>query len=443
MGKIFTKTAYPLLLPAHPSGTVVTTARQRIVDASGNGWYLTPDGHITQNGVNTSTGSPSPFATLLWLNGQIYCQNTSGTWYQQTQTSPWTPLSGDPRTASIMPFWGVNGHLTWSQPAYTSNNWPNNATAIRDLGAMTYRNGYSANYNASTGAVTSSDGNTFLSFMNAYPDITLVPVLLPQWGTSYDGTTGTEATAYTIGYNLGRDAALKLGGKVPYFECGNEYENGYVSNSGNSKTDYDNAAFLRARGSVRGMIAGIKSVNANYKIGAPAISWVHFGFLDMLADGSTPAATTTYDASKIVTWDYTNLHVYTQNSAGADNFEALQGQPITNGITRACGYGKPIVISEYGVNTYKNVSGTWTALYANEAAIQAALVSSGYLLDKWYAIRNSYSQPIIGCMLYQLADAASDGSNTNEVNFGLLGTDSTTQKGRYTAVKNFIAAHPV
>jgi hypothetical protein len=406
---------------------------------------MTPDGHVVKNGVNASTGSPNPFSMLLWFNGQIYGQNSAGTWYQQTSSPPWTALSGDPRTAKIMPFWGVNGHLTWGQPAYTSSNWANNAAAIRDLGTMTYRNGYSANYNSSTGAVTSSDGNTFLSFMNAYPDITLVPVLLPQWGTSYDGvTTGTEATAYTMGFNLGVDAATKLGGKVPYFECGNEYENGYVSNSGNSKTDYNNAAFLRARGSVRGLIAGIKSVNANYKIGSPAISWVHFGFLDMLADGSTPAAPTTYDSSKIVTWDYTNLHVYTQNSTGADDYEALQGQPITNGITRGCGYGKPIVISEYGVNTYKSDgNGGWIALYANEAAIQAALVSSNYLCDKWYAIRNNYSQPIIGAMLYQLADAASDGSNTNETNFGLLTTDSVTKKGRYTSVKNFIAAHPV
>lgn len=346
--------------------------------------------------------------------------------------------------AKLLPFWGVNGHLTWNQPAYTSSNWPNNATAIRDLGAMSYRNGYSANYNSTTGAITSSDGSTFLSFMNAYPDITVVPVLLPQWGNSYTGGTGTEATAYTIGFNLGVDAATKLGARVPYFECGNEFENGYVSNSGNSKTDFDNTMFLKARGSVRGMIAGIKSVNPAFKVGAPAISWLHFGLLDMLADGSTPSAPTTYDSSKIVAWDYTNIHVYTQNSAGADDFEALQGQPITNGVSRAAGYGKPIVVSEFGVNTYKSDgSGGWTALYASEAAISAALTSSGYLCDKWYAIRNKYSQPIVSVMLYQLADAASDGSNTNETNFGLLTTDSVTKKARYTAVKNFIAAHPV
>lgn len=442
MGKIFTKTAYPLLLPAHPSGTAISKSNSRIVDASGNGWYLTYDRRVMLNGA--AAGFTSQVVTLLYFNGTIYQSNVAGNWWSWNG-SAWVSVSGDPRTSALLPFWGVNGHLTWSQPGYTSSNWVNNATAIRDLGAMSYRNGYSANYNSSTGAITSSDGNTFLSFMNAYPDITVVPVLLPRWGLAYDNsTTGTETTAYTMGYNLGVDAATKLGGKVPYFGCGNEFENGYVSNSGNSKTDYDNAAFLRARGSVRGMIAGIKSVNPAYKVAAPAISWVHFGFLDMLSDGSTPSAPTTYDSSKIVTWDITDLHVYTQNSTGADNFEALQGQPITNGITRACGYGKPIVISEFGVNTYKQVNSVWTALYPdNGASIAAALTTQGYLMDKWYAIRNSYPQPILSCMLYQLADAASDGSNQNETNFGSLGTDSVTKKGWYAAVKNFIAAHPV
>ncbi|WP_250533973.1 hypothetical protein [Caballeronia sp. AZ10_KS36] len=441
MGKLFTKAAYPLLLPAHSSGTTAVVNNKRIVDASGNAWSLSADRRVMVNGA--AAGYSSQVVILLYYNGTIYQSNAAGNWWSWSG-STWVSVSGDPRTTPLLPFWGINGHDTWSQPAYTSSNWGNNAAAIRDLGTMAYRNGYSANYDSSTGAITSSDGNTTLSFMNAYPDITMVPVLLPRWKVAYDNvTTGTETTAYTMGYNLGVDAATKLGGRVPYFGCGNEFENGYVSNSGNSKTDYDNAAFLRARGSIRGMIAGIKSVNPAYKICAPAISWVHFGFLDMLADGSTPSAPTTYDSTKIVTWDITDLHVYTQNSTSSDNFEALVGQPISNGITRACGYGKPIVISEYGVNTYKQVNSVWTALYPDEASISAALTTQGYLLDKWYAIRNSYSQPILSCMLYQLADAASDGSNTNETNFGLLGTDSTTKKGRYTAVKNFIAAHPV
>jgi len=339
----------------------------------------------------------------------------------------------------LMPFYGANGHMTWGSQAYVQSNWPNNAAALRDLGLMTYRNGYGANYNSSNGAITSSDGATFNSFMTAYPDITVVPVLLPRWSVAYDNTSaGTETTAYTMGYNLGVDAATKLGNKVPYYEVGNEYENGKVSGAGASKTDFDNTMFLQARGSVRGMIAGIHSVLPNAKIALAPGSWLHFGLWDMFADGTTPAAPNTVDSSKIISWDLSPWHIYTQNSTGADDFENLSGQPITNGMAKLASYGKPMIISEFGVNTY---SGS-TALYADDAAIIAAMTTKNYLFDKWYSIRNKYAVPLIGVQLYQLADAAADGSQ-NEMGFGITGSDGITKKGWYSAVKSFVATHPV
>ncbi|MDR5757043.1 hypothetical protein [Caballeronia sp. LZ035] len=352
----------------------------------------------------------------------------------------------------IAPFWGVNGHFTWNNSAgYVPAKWAGNAASMKDLGMLTYRNGYGASNSSSTGAVTSSDGATFRNFINntATPNgIVVAPVLLPLYQTSWTGGTATEATAYTLGYNLGVDAATNLAGLVPWYEVGNEFDGGQWSDGnivggtgrGNVTSDFNNAKFLICRGSIRGMIAGIRSVDTTTPIMQPGGTWLHTAFFDMLRNGSTPSAPTTYDATKIVDWDLSSWHWYLNNYGPNDDIENPTDQGGFNVLAHIAGWGKPIYITECGANA---MNGT-TAVYANEAAIASAIVGS-YLLARFVSVRNTYN--IKGVQYYQLVDAAGNSASVsptdNEMMFGLVASDGTTQKGRYPTVKNFIAANPV
>lgn len=358
------------------------------------------------------------------------------------------------------PFYGLNGHLGWENTVYKQANWPAIAAQLRALGARVFRNAYSATYSTTDGSITSSRAGTFQAWMAAYPDIMIYPVLTPQYVFSWVNATtpATESTAYTMGFNLGVDAATALSGKVPGFGIGNEYAGSYwstangwdnkymVSNAGTAKSDYDNAKYLVCRGSVRGLYDGIRSVDKVTPICSPAGEWIHSGFHDMLRDGSTPNAPTTYDLTKLVDWQITDWHWYTQYSTASDNCEALVSQPYTNLLAKLATYGRPLLISEFGTNTYNSSN---VQLYPNDAAIQAALISSGYLYDKWLAAQNTYASsgmPIIGCIQYQLADATGNQASPtipqNEMGFG-LNDQTLTPKSWLNAIQAFAGNHPV
>jgi hypothetical protein len=467
--------------PVSASGTALTSDAGVINDANGNAWTLfntgtsaAPNYTVYENGA--AAAFTSQVTTLLYYNGTIYQSNSAGGWWSWSGTA-WVTATGDPRTASTpsaaypaAPYYGVNGHMTWANPAgYKEANWPNNASAMLDLGMTTYRNGYGATYSSTDGSIVSSDSGSFLRFMNANPGITVFPVLLPQYMTDWTGAKGTESSAYTIGYNLGRDCALALKGRVPWYEVGNEFDGSYwstnigwdnasiVSGSGFSKTNFNNTKYLICRGSILGMIAGIRSVDTKTPIAWPGGTWVHLGFFQCLMDGSTPAATTTYDTTKIPTFQIKAWHWYVNGSTSNDPITNCQGQGIPNNDFMAAlnGVGPklPLIISEFGVNTTNTSTGASMLNNTEYSTVAQGLTSAGLLMDKFLAIRNSYAgMPIIAIQLYQLADAYANQANPNlttdytainEMGFGLTAQDGITKKAQYAAVKAFVAANPV
>lgn len=343
--------------------------------------------------------------------------------------------------APVAPFWGANGHLTWNNsPGYVPAKWATNAARLKDLGLLTYRNGYGASYSSSTSAVTGSDGNSFKTFIanNATPNgIVVAPVLLPLYQTLTDNVTaGTESSAYTYGYNLGVDCATNLAGLVPWYEVGNEFD-GWCITSGSARgtviSDFDNTKFTVCRGSIRGMIAGIRSVDTTTKIMSPGGTWLHTAFFDMLRQGTQPDQTSGHP---MVDWDITSWHWYVKNYPPNDDIENPTDQGGFNVLAKLATFGKPIIITEAGVVSSK---------YSDSlSSIGAALIGS-YLMDRFRSVKDKYN--IQGVHLYQLVDAMNNSASPNmaddEMKFGLVASDGSTNKATYTTVKNYVAANPL
>jgi hypothetical protein len=336
-------------------------------------------------------------------------------------------------------FWGVDGHITYNWTpngtAYTKDNWPTIIAKMRDLGMGTMRCGFSDFIDWQN--KIDSDAATFIDFIDNFATpagIAVTPCLVGDYDPGYDPVTNpvtanTEASAYQIGLDLGKQAA-RLKGRVPWYEIGNEEDMYCIKGNqytGRNASDYDNRRFTIVRGYWRGMIDGIRSIDTDTPLVSGGITWLHTGMLDMLRNGTQPDGTGGHPA---VDWDITAAHWYINNTLPNDDIESSQGG--FNVLSKLASYGKPIHINEYGVN--------WDQ-YPNETDYANAVVG-GYLMGKWAVVAKKYG--ITHTALYQLFDAAGAdvAAGDNEMNFGLLGGDKgTVQKARYDAVKRFILAN--
>ncbi|WXK35104.1 lipopolysaccharide biosynthesis protein (plasmid) [Mycetohabitans rhizoxinica] len=225
-----------------------------------------------------------------------------------------------------------------------------------------------------------------------------------------------EDAAYRDGLKLGRMVATTLKGVVQYYQVGNEYENVSIRRGhGSHPDDYDNASFQKARGSILGMIDGIKSANPSATIVMCPLGWLHFGFLDMLSTGTQPDGSRGH---RIPKWDITAWHWYSDMG----DITAARGINVLRHLHDT--YRKPIWITELGVRPG-----------ASEPASAAYLVGPNALgglvqYAKKYNIQN--------VTLYELLDDEAYGGDGN---YGLLGDDGVVRKHRYDVVKRFIAAH--
>lgn len=336
-------------------------------------------------------------------------------------------------TSRTMPhFWGVNGHLTWNWSPngtpYFKANWAVACLRMLELGARVYRNGYGWSEDG-TGAITASDGATFVDFITNYAQpcgIQVNPVLLMTYGHA---TITNETTAYNFGFARGVEAATKLKGLVPSYTISNELETWSITGRGNWRGDYDSVKFAKSRGLLRGTIAGIKSVDPQ----TPLIcggTWLHTAFYDNLLKGIDPATGNT--GQPLVDWDITEWHWYLANYPGNDDIENATAQGNFNTLATIAAWGKPIHITECGAqaDSYTN----------NEAAISAA-ITGPYLLQRLWAVRKTYNIQHISH--YQLFDAAGVGAavGSREMSFGLIANDGVTKKQRFGDIQNFMKLH--
>jgi len=308
-------------------------------------------------------------------------------------------------TSSASIFYGINGHNN-EGGAYDISSPAVQLQQVKDLGATMYRNEV---YNLASANKLAGIAKTM-----AASGVTVYPVML--LGIS---SFTNETDAYNAGFTLGKQTATAY--QYPYYEVSNELDgNMLIGNvDGVYPQQFDNTKFQIARGIVRGMIAGIKSVDTNGKIIIGGGAWMHYGFDQMLANGTQPDGTTGHP---VVTWDITAWHWYSDQG---DITHACGGTGCHDILATLQQFGKPIWINEFGVRPW----------YGTDAQIATYLVGNK-MMAEFVSVASKYN--IQSIQMYELYDDPAGG----EGNYGLLKNDGSTQKAAYAAFKSFVAANP-
>lgn len=320
------------------------------------------------------------------------------------------------RTAGI--FYGIGGHLQQGIGAYGTAGDPTKSYArqisqLRDLGVTIYAQDVFSKNGA-------EDLAKFARFSNPYC-INVLAVLTPDVQKNVD-----EDAAYQEGLQLGEDVAKPLAGLVHYYGVGNEFENAAILQgaTGDKRSDYDNAKFVKARGSILGMIKGIKRVDPTAKILLCALSWLHYGFSDMLLAGTQPDGS---GGHPIPQWDITAWHWYSDMNnitAAPSNITTEEGIDVLKHLRDV--YRKPIWITEFGARPD-----------LSEHAAADYLVGPNALAGY---VKNADKYNIQGVVIYELYD---DHAYGGDGDYGLFSSDGVTKKFRYDVVKNFIQTNPM
>ncbi|WP_244140185.1 glycosyl hydrolase [Caballeronia sp. BCC1704] len=339
--------------------------------------------------ASTSTGSS---ATPVSLNNS---------------TGSSAPVSAPaPVNASASIFYGANGHNN-EGGAYDISSPARQLSQLQDLGVKLYRNEV---YSQATATKLAGIARSM-----AAGGVTVFPVLL-----SDPRSFNSETDAYDAGFALGQQTATSY--RYPYYEVSNEL--GALALVGNVDGVYpqhfNNAIFQKARGVIRGMIAGIKSVDTNGKIVMGGETWLHYGFDEMLWNGTQPDGTTGHPK---VTWDITGWHWYSDQG---DITRACGGTGCHDVLAALQAFGKPIWLTEFGVRPS----------YGSDAQIASYMVGNT-MMAQFVAVASRYNLQAI--QVYELYDDPVGG----EGNYGLLMNDGVTQKPVYAAFKNFVAGHPM
>ncbi|SAK95929.1 hypothetical protein AWB77_05556 [Caballeronia fortuita] len=304
-------------------------------------------------------------------------------------------------------FYGIAGHLE-HHGAYGTSDYDLQISQLRDLGVTMYAQDVSSETSA----------HMVADFARAAAKqcigvLALVTPFEPE-------KRANEQETFERGYALGKTAGRVLKGLVTYYQVGNEYDNWTIlgsDRSGEHPKDYDNAMFTKARGSILGLIKGIRETNPDAKILLTSFSWLHYGFTDMLYAGTQPDGTRGHP---IPQWDITAWHWYSNMGS-----ITAAGDKKVNVLERLRdSYGKPIWITEYGVRpTHADPGGYLVGKDALKGFVSLA---------KTYNIQN--------VTLYELYDDQRFGGDGN---YGVIHDDGKTRKSRFDTVRDFIKANPM
>jgi hypothetical protein len=326
-----------------------------------------------------------------------------------TPASNTTTVPGAVSSASTQPsgsiFYGMNGHNNHGG-AYFISSISLQLQQLQDLGVKVYRNEV---YDSPSATKLAGIADTM-----AAGGVTVYPVMLV--GIDYN----SETDAYNDGFALG--VATAKARKWPWYEVSNELDNLTLTGTnvdGVYPTDFDNAKFMKARGVIRGMIAGVKSVDSNAKIVIGGLGWLHYAFDQMLANGTQPDGTSGHP---VVTWDITAWHWYSELG---DITHACGVSGCYNVLATLQKLGKPIWINEFGVNPG----------YGTQEQSAQYLVGNK-MMQQFVSLAPQYD--IESIQMYELYDDPAGGEGP----FGLLLNDGKTIKQQYYAFKSFVAANP-
>jgi hypothetical protein len=386
-------------------GTAIPPASY-IIDKSNNIWTLS-NGYIYKNSVK----DPYSYnvSLLLWYGGLIFQSGTGGQFYVMTPAGKWLPCA-DPRIAAAATpgaFYGINGHYDYPfTPAQVVG-------ALRALGCTTYRLGC---------INTPAQLNPVVATASAFQSAGLTLFTLVNYGLR--DANGVLYTSETAAYNATFAGAAAIATALaPYgvtmYECGNELtrDPAIIMNSataGSGPTDFNNTNWPIMRGVMRGMIAGIKSVQPNAKCGIN-FCVADVAASDMLWDGLQPDGTGGYPK---VRWDITTWHNY---QAYGDIFNVGTdgaGPGFNLPVYCKARYGVPFMITEWNANPES--TDTFRASYVTQQ------------LGEFYAARKA--DAIQSVMYYELTS----GDHT----YGIVTDDLVPIEPTYDAFRNFVAANP-
>jgi hypothetical protein len=301
-------------------------------------------------------------------------------------------------------FWGMNHHFTYGAT-------PSNATMISAMKALKI-NMLRVDWYGRSHSVGGIDNTTWIrdlaSAMQADGNNCTMDLLV-GCGPYSSGSAvwASETAAYNFWYDQGSYiAAIVKPLGVIIFESGNEIDADQkirpsTGNQGTARSDYgltaDSAVWVAARGALRGVYDGIKSVHPTAQVGSNAFTNASIWASDCWWDGVNALDGTT--GGNQVRWDWTNWHLYTGTDARDNSFTALTGNEAGFDLLRYLknAYGRPVMITEW------HPAQSTTA--SNIAAINTILTS-------WYSAQDTLN--LAGAIFYDWFDAP----------FG-MGTDST------------------
>lgn len=319
-----------------------------------------------------------------------------------------TPTANPPRascsSSSVGMFYGMDGHVAQGGP-YNTNDDATQIVQLKALGMTVYAQ--------DVWDTVSAQRVARLARIAVPACVGLLTVLVPDLKHAAD-----EATAYRDGRKLGTTAATAMQGLVHYYQVGNECDNdAIVYGHGNYAEEYDILKFTKARGSILGMIDGVKAVDPSAKILMCSMSWMHYGFTDMLSAGSQPDGTRGHPVPQ---WDITAWHWYSDMNdiTDAHGINVLQHLKDT--------YHKPIWITEYGARPALSESQAGLYLVGTKAL-------AGF-------VANARAYDIQNVDLYSLYD---DRVNGGDGDYGVIENNAVKKKRRYEVIKHFIATHPM
>jgi hypothetical protein len=333
--------------------------------------------------------------------------NSSGTSTDAAaDTTASSPVASTSPASAAKIFYGANGHNN-EGGAYDISSATVQLQQLKDLGATIYRNEV---YTQGTAQKLAN-----IARIMAPAGVTVYPVMLMGGFADY----ASEDAAYAAGFALGQQTATAYAWR--YYEVSNELGAKTLTANvdGVYAQQFDNVKYQKARGAIRGLIAGVKSIDASATIVMGGNTWLHYGFDQMLANGTQPDGSAGHPT---VDWDITAWHWYSNQG---DITNACGGTGCHNVLAELQRLGKPIWMTEFGVRPN----------FGSDQQIADYLVGNK-MMTQFVALASRYN--IQSIQVYELYDDPPLGEGA----FGLLKDDGVTPKAAYNAFKQFVAANP-
>jgi hypothetical protein len=224
---------------------IVAYAGQSFVDALGNTWTLTAGGVIQLNGVNA--GTTSNVIKLIYLNGQIYQQNSGLNWWiwsGTTWTSTANPLSVSPQDTSIPHYaqlvdlagnvWKITAGVVTRNSVNTASG--SSSITLAYINQTIYFQNAAGAWFSWTGASWQSVTSPYATQVSAPNGWYVAPVAL---GGS-DSNVGTDPLHAFLTLTKARDAARSSSQKTIYVRQGTYTFAGGTCSSDLTLTSADN-----------------------------------------------------------------------------------------------------------------------------------------------------------------------------------------------------------